>query len=158
MLLNVVGWIAVVLGVLGIFLPLLPTTPFLLLASACFMRSNKKFHHWIMHHPHLGPIIDNWNQHRAVTPTVKKRGYILLAISFMFSFFMMPIWWMKIGIVCGFIVLFFCFSRMAVYEPEINESVLKEAAQEDGVQKKLFKKKLLKRNRAKRTTAKSCRL
>ncbi|MFV0576978.1 MAG: YbaN family protein [Vibrio sp.] len=127
MLLNVVGWIAVVLGVLGIFLPLLPTTPFLLLASACFMRSNEKFHHWIMHHPHLGPIIDNWNQHRAVTSAVKKRGYVLLAISFMFSFFMMPIWWMKIGIVFGFIVLFFCFSRMAVYDPSLEEAIQKES-------------------------------
>nr|WP_194704434.1 YbaN family protein [Vibrio sp. S11_S32] len=117
-LLNVVGGLALFLGVLGIFLPLLPTTPFLLLASACFMRSNDKFHAWIHNHPHLGPIINNWQQHGAVAPQVKKRGYVLLSFSFLFSFIMMPHWWMKAGLVAGFCVLFFCFSRMPVYDPQ----------------------------------------
>lgn len=120
MLLNAVGGLSLVLGVLGIFLPLLPTTPFLLLASACFMRSNEKFHHWIHHHPHLGLIIDNWNQHRAVSAAMKKRGYVLLAMSFTFSFVMLPQWWLKLGLVFGFAILFFCFHRLPVHEPTSN--------------------------------------
>lgn len=117
MFLNAVGGLALTLGVLGIFLPLLPTTPFLLLASACFMRSNEKFHYWIHHHPHLGPIIDNWHDHRAVSSSMKKRGYILLAISFTFSFIFMPQWWMKLSLVLGFSILFFCFYRLPIHDP-----------------------------------------
>ncbi|HBV76315.1 MULTISPECIES: YbaN family protein [Vibrio] len=114
---NVVGGLALVLGILGIFLPLLPTTPFLLLASACFMRSNEKFHYWIHHHPQLGPIIDNWNDHKAVSSAMKKRGFFLLIISFLFSFFMVPIWWMKFGVLVGFTFLFFFFYRLPVHDP-----------------------------------------
>lgn len=117
-LLNAVGGLALMLGVLGIFLPLLPTTPFLLLASACFLRSNEKFHHWIHHHPHLGPIIDNWQQHRAVSAKMKKRGYLLLSFSFIFSFIMLTAWWMKLGLVVGYAILLFCFHRLPILETD----------------------------------------
>lgn len=51
------GLIAVALGVLGIFLPVLPTVPFLLLAVACFTRSSERFYNWLIDHAHLGPMI-----------------------------------------------------------------------------------------------------
>ncbi|MGO2508691.1 MAG: DUF454 family protein [Vibrio hibernica] len=134
-LLNMVGGLALLLGILGIFLPLLPTTPFLLLASACFMRSNKTFHAWIHNHHHLGPIINNWNQYGAVAPQVKKRGYILLAISFCFSFIMMPYWWMKVGLVLGFCFLFFCFSRLPVHDP-LSEVIKTDAIKAEEIKAK----------------------
>lgn len=56
-LLLVTGWGAVVLGVIGIFLPLLPTTPFLLLAAACFVRTSGRFYQWLLNHPRLGPYV-----------------------------------------------------------------------------------------------------
>lgn len=57
MLLFSLGWFSVVLGVLGIFLPVLPTTPFLLLAAACFVRTSPKFYNWLVAHPKLGKYV-----------------------------------------------------------------------------------------------------
>ncbi|MBC9250012.1 hypothetical protein A9179_06945 [Pseudomonas alcaligenes] len=55
-----VGWLCVVLGVIGIFVPVLPTTPFLLLAAACFVRSSRRFYLWLVEHPRLGPWIRDY--------------------------------------------------------------------------------------------------
>jgi uncharacterized membrane protein YbaN (DUF454 family) len=54
------GWLAVAGGVIGIFLPLLPTVPFLLLAVACFARSSERFHRWLVEHNHLGPLLRDY--------------------------------------------------------------------------------------------------
>ena len=54
------GWLAVAGGVIGIFLPLVPTVPFLLLAVACFARSSERFHRWLVEHNHLGPLLRDY--------------------------------------------------------------------------------------------------
>lgn len=54
------GWISIAGGVAGIFLPLIPTVPFLLLAVACFARSSDKFHAWLVEHNHLGPLLRDY--------------------------------------------------------------------------------------------------
>lgn len=56
-LLIIVGLVSTGLGIIGIFVPLLPTTPFLLLAAACFARSSERFHSWLVNHNRLGPMI-----------------------------------------------------------------------------------------------------
>jgi len=61
------GFIFVGLGILGAFLPVLPTTPFLLLAAACFARSSKKFYNWLLNHKVFGSYIKNYREQRAIT-------------------------------------------------------------------------------------------
>ena len=65
------GLTALGLGVLGIAVPLLPTTPFLLLAAFAFARSSQRWHTWLIHHPFLGPVIQRWRDHGALSRTTK---------------------------------------------------------------------------------------
>lgn len=60
------GFFFLVVGIIGIFLPLLPTTPFLLLAAICFNQGSPKFHSWLLNHKWFGPPIRDWNQNRAI--------------------------------------------------------------------------------------------
>lgn len=112
----VTGATCVVLGVIGIFLPLLPTTPFLLLASACFMRGSPRLNHWLRNHPTFGPILDNWYQHRAVSSTVKRRGNIMIVCSFALSIFLVPLWWHKGMLLVMAMILLFFFNRLTVID------------------------------------------
>ena len=70
-LLTILGLISLGLGILGAFLPVLPTTPLLLLAAALFLRGNKELYEWLMHHPRLGPYITNFMTHKAIPLRVK---------------------------------------------------------------------------------------
>ncbi|SJZ41185.1 Inner membrane protein YbaN [Photobacterium toruni] len=121
-----IGWIAVVLGVLGIFLPLLPTTPFLLLASGCFMRGSPRLNQWLYQHPQLGPILVNWHQHGAVTSVVKRRGLIMIVLSFTFSIAMVPLWWHKLMLLGGLVILLYCFNRLPVVDIQPDSSSVAE--------------------------------
>lgn len=62
----VLGSIALVLGIVGIFLPLLPTTPFLLLAAALYFRSSPRLYDWLLKQKRLGPYIRNFREHKAI--------------------------------------------------------------------------------------------
>ncbi|WP_102522671.1 YbaN family protein [Vibrio tapetis] len=112
-----IGCLALLLGIIGIPLPVLPTTPFLLLASACFMRGSPKFHHWLHSHPSFGPILTNWHQHGAVTKAVKHRAYWFIAISFSFSIVLAPLYWVKIFLVVVLVVLITWFRRVPIHDP-----------------------------------------
>lgn len=69
--LTILGTISLGLGILGIFLPLLPTTPLLLLSAALFLRSNRRLYDWLINHPRLGPYITNFLKHKAIPLRVK---------------------------------------------------------------------------------------
>jgi hypothetical protein len=73
-----VGVLSVALAMLGIFVPLLPTTPFLLLAASCFLRSSERLYQWLITHPVLGSYVKNYWEHRAITKHTKVGILILL--------------------------------------------------------------------------------
>ncbi|HFQ5378163.1 TPA: YbaN family protein [Vibrio vulnificus] len=112
--LNIVGGLSLCLGIAGIVLPLLPTTPFILLASACFLRSSPRFHHWLHSHKTFGPVLDNWQQNRAVTRRVKQRAILFILLSFSVSIWIAPLMWLKIALMFGLIVLLGIFVRLPV--------------------------------------------
>ena len=70
-LLAALGLLSLGLGILGIFLPVLPTTPLLLLAAALFLRSSRPLYDWLMNHPKLGPYIRNFMEHKAIPLRIK---------------------------------------------------------------------------------------
>ena len=77
-LLLFLGVLSMGLAIVGIFLPLLPTTPFLLLAAACFVRSSDRLHRWLITHRWFGPYIKNYRDHRAITRRAKVVTLLLL--------------------------------------------------------------------------------
>jgi len=82
------GWLAVVGGVVGIFLPLLPTVPFLLLAVACFARSSERFHCWLVEHNHLGPLLRDYLRGAGIPLRAKRLAIVMVWISFPTSAFL----------------------------------------------------------------------
>ena len=66
------GMLFLGLGLLGVLLPVLPTTPFLLLAAACFARSSPRLHGWLLGHPLFGPPIRNWEENGAISAKAKR--------------------------------------------------------------------------------------
>jgi uncharacterized membrane protein YbaN (DUF454 family) len=67
----VVGSLALVLGVIGVFLPGLPTTPFVLVAAACYARASEPFYRWLIANPTFGPLIIEWRRHRSIPYRIK---------------------------------------------------------------------------------------
>ena len=80
-LLITVGTLSVGLGILGIFVPVLPTTPFLLLAAACYARSSQRFYDWLLNNKYFGNYIRNYQQRKAVPLKVKVLTLALLWIT-----------------------------------------------------------------------------
>lgn len=91
------GTVALALGVVGIFLPLLPTTPFLLLAAALYFRGSERLYNWLLQHKHLGPYIRNFREHKAIPLRVKIVSVSLVWITLLYcSLAVVPQVWMKI--------------------------------------------------------------
>ncbi len=77
-----IGWFAVGLGVLGAFLPLLPTTPFLLVAAWAFGRSSKRLRLWLYESRLFGPLLQNWQKHGAIPSWAKAMAVAAMTLAF----------------------------------------------------------------------------
>jgi len=85
--LRICGFAFLGIGVLGIFLPLLPATPFVLLAAWCFARSSEKWHRWMLANKTFGPMIRNWEQNRCITCRVKLIALVSMIVVGGYSIF-----------------------------------------------------------------------
>lgn len=114
-----VGWVSVVLGVVGIFLPLLPTTPFMLLAAICFSKSSKRFHEWLLNQPHLGNYIRMYLEGKGITAKTKVVTLIFLwlTIGSSATFFVEPVY-LKVMMVVIALAVTIHLLRMPTLKPE----------------------------------------
>ncbi len=95
-LLIIAGTISLGLGLLGIPLPLLPTTPFLLLSAWCFARSSERFYRWLILHPYFGEYIRNYREKGGVTLKVKIFTIALLWVTISSSaIWAVDLWWVR---------------------------------------------------------------
>jgi hypothetical protein len=82
-----VGWLMVGLGFVGVFVPGLPTVPFLLVALWAFSKSSDRFHDWLYNHPRLGPPLRDWREHGAIPARAKIVAVATMAASFIWVTF-----------------------------------------------------------------------
>ncbi|AXB06820.1 MULTISPECIES: YbaN family protein [Aeromonas] len=115
--LMALGWLAFATGIVGIVLPLLPTTPFMLLAAALFARSSPRFHGWLLAHPWFGPPILDWQQYRGIRRHTRRRAIIFILISFSVSLLVVPLPWVRWLLVVIMVILLTWLMRLPVLEP-----------------------------------------
>lgn len=84
-ILIIIGTTSLILGVLGIFLPVLPTTPFILLALACYLKSSKKLYDLVISNKYLGPYVKNYISNNGIPLKAKKKAIFLVWITIGFS-------------------------------------------------------------------------
>jgi uncharacterized membrane protein YbaN (DUF454 family) len=84
-LLWVGGALSLLLGAIGVVVPGLPTTPFVLLAGACFVRASPRAHAWLLRNKTFGPLLREWEQHRSIPRRVKRYGLTAMALTAGFS-------------------------------------------------------------------------
>ncbi|MDZ7279189.1 DUF454 family protein [Pantoea eucrina] len=121
LLLLSLGWLAIALGTLGIVLPLLPTTPFMLLAAWCFARSSPRFHHWLMWRSPFGRYLRHWQQHRAMPPGSKGRAIALIVMSFALSLYLVKVLWVRVMLLILLMALLFMLWRIPVVDAHTDK-------------------------------------
>lgn len=101
-------------GFVGIFVPLLPTTHFVLLAAVCYSRGSERFHTWLHQHPRFGPMIHSWREHRAIGTRAKVVAAITVVVSITYSVIRLDLPWNAVALLIGSSVLTFILSRPSV--------------------------------------------
>ena len=97
-LLAVIGFVAVGCGVIGLFVPLWPSTVFFLIAAALFAKSSPKAEKWLLEQPTIGSTLRNWREKRAISRSAKISATIAIALSFAISILVLDLMWLRIAL------------------------------------------------------------
>ena len=115
------GILSLILGFIGIFLPLLPTTPFALLAAFCFSKGSDELHEWLLDTKLFGPLIRDWESHGVIRLRVKKISTAMIALLFGYTLIFVKVFlWIKL-VVCLSGVLVLCFIWTRPSTPVVND-------------------------------------
>jgi uncharacterized membrane protein YbaN (DUF454 family) len=85
------GWLSILLALIGVLLPIMPTTPFCIMAAYFFSRSSKKLHHWLLNLPSIGPFIDEWERHGVIRPEAKLLSLFTVFLIFSSTLIFAPV-------------------------------------------------------------------
>lgn len=118
LLLIILGWAAFALACLGAVLPLLPTTPFLLVAAWCFSRSSPRFHRWLLYNSWFGGYLRHWQEHRGLPSGAKPKALVFIILTFALSLWLVNLWWVRILLLVILTGLLFFMWRLPVIDAE----------------------------------------
>ena len=102
----ILGQLSLILALIGLLLPIMPTVPFVILAAFCFSRGSNRCEQWLLQHRWFGPMIHNWRVHRAIPRRAKWLATCMMLISCISVGLYLPLFWKIVLIVsCGSIFL-----------------------------------------------------
>ena len=93
------GWLCVGLGFVGVFVPGIPTTIFLIIALWAFTKSSEKLRHWLLNHKRFGPILNNWQEHKVVPRKAKILMVILMSLAVVLFYYSSQNLYLTIGLI-----------------------------------------------------------
>ncbi|MEZ4750241.1 MAG: YbaN family protein [Bdellovibrionota bacterium] len=115
----IAGTVFLVVGLAGLFVPLLPTTPFLLLTAYFYSKGSSRMHRWLMQHRYLGPILSKWNEYGVISLRAKILATTLLTLSLGYALIFRSFYWpLKLmAATCGLAVAAFLWTRPSQIRP-----------------------------------------
>ena len=93
------GWLCVGLGFVGVFVPGIPTTIFLIIALWAFTKSSEKLRHWLLNHKRFGPILHNWQEHKVVPRRAKILMVVLMSLAVVLFYYSLQNLYLTIGLI-----------------------------------------------------------
>ena len=115
------GLLSLGTGIVGIFLPLLPTTPFVLLAAFCFSRGSTRCERWLLTHPRFGPMVRDWREYRAIPLRAKQLAWTMMAVGSVWAAWVLPTRWAWVPATCCAAVAFWMW-RLPTRQPSAPRS------------------------------------
>ena len=119
-LLKMTGIFFVGLAGLGVVLPLLPTTPFLLVATACFAKSSPRFHQKLLDNKVFGPLITNWRETRSIPKKAKVIALLSIILTMIYSSYFIENTYVKISFILFMMIPIIFIARLPLSELKLN--------------------------------------